>query len=138
MQPHERSLHGCLRLLVVSSIALVSLAAVFGVAARQILVKEEAPSGYIGSPRRGRELLTAYGCPACHDIPGAETRGMVGPPLTHIASRSYLAGRIPNERIDMEQWLRHPQQLKPNTAMPNLGVTERDARDIATYLATLK
>jgi cytochrome c1 len=38
----------------------------------------------------------------------------------------------------MVRWLRFPQQVAPRTAMPNLGVTERDARDIAAYLATLR
>jgi cytochrome c1 len=96
------------------------------------------PTGYLGSPRHGRALLTRYGCAACHQIPGEAPRGMVGPPLTHIGSRSYLAGRFKNEPIEMQQWLRHPQMLKPGTAMPDLGVDERDARDIASYLATLR
>jgi cytochrome c1 len=38
----------------------------------------------------------------------------------------------------MEEWLQHPQTTKPGTAMPELNVPERDARDIASYLATLK
>jgi cytochrome c1 len=38
----------------------------------------------------------------------------------------------------MARWLRAPQALAPLTAMPNLGMSERDARDIAAFLATLK
>jgi hypothetical protein len=38
----------------------------------------------------------------------------------------------------MVRWLRNPQTYDPDGAMPDLGVTERDARDIAAYLATLK
>jgi cytochrome c1 len=45
-----------------------------------------------------------------------------------------LAGRLPNERDNLVRWLREPQALKPGSAMPDLGVTERDARDIAAYL----
>jgi len=38
----------------------------------------------------------------------------------------------------MARWLRQPQKVAPLTAMPDLDVTERDARDIAAYLSTLK
>ena len=92
----------------------------------------------IGSPQRGRVLVTAYGCPACHLISRSGPQGLTGPPLTTVGARSFIAGRFPNEPIDMEQWLQHPQQLKPGTLMPDLGVTKRDARDIASYLATLR
>jgi cytochrome c len=109
-----------------------------GVAVYRTSVRNERPRGYFGSPQRGRALLSAYGCPACHPTPGLPEVGIVGPPLSHIGSRSYIAGRFPNERIDMELWLQHPQTMKPGTAMPDLGVSERDARDMATYLATLK
>jgi cytochrome c1 len=62
----------------------------------------------------------------------------VGPPLKGIASRVMLGGVLPNSPANMVLWLRAPQQVAPLTAMPDLGVTERDARDIAAYLATLK
>jgi cytochrome c1 len=45
-----------------------------------------------------------------------------------------LAGRLPNGPENLERWLRGPQAVKPGSAMPDLGVTERDARDIAAYL----
>ena len=45
---------------------------------------------------------------------------------------------IPNTRDNMVRWLQAPQSVYPEGAMPNLGVTEGDARDIAAYLDTLK
>jgi cytochrome c1 len=48
-----------------------------------------------------------------------------------------IAGQIANTPEMMTRWIRNPQHVDPLTAMPNLGVTERDARDIAAYLATL-
>ena len=53
-------------------------------------------------------------------------------------ARGLLAGIVPNTRDNMVRWLQAPQAIYPEGAMPNLGVTERDARDIAAYLATLK
>ena len=107
-------------------------------AAAVLVTSNDPPAGYIGSPKRGRQLVATYGCTSCHEIPGAAPRGMVGPSLAHIASRSYIAGQIPNERIEMEEWLEHPRRMKPGTAMPDVGVTIADSRDIATYLASLK
>jgi cytochrome c2 len=83
--------------------------------------------------------MGAYGCPTCHVIPGVRgATGKVGPPLTGVADRVYLAGRVANEPQNMIDWIRNPQKIDPQTAMPNTGVTERDARDIAAYLYTLK
>jgi cytochrome c2 len=88
---------------------------------------------------RGQQIMGAYGCPSCHVIPGVRgATGKVGPPLTGVADRVYLAGRVANEPHNMIDWIRNPQKIDPQTAMPNTGVTERDARDIAAYLYTLK
>ena len=90
-------------------------------------------------PDRGREALQQYACVACHRIPGvtgAEAR--VGPPLEGIGSRQFLGGVLPNSPDNMVRWIRFPHELSPLGAMPGLGVSERDARDIAAYLATLK
>ena len=82
--------------------------------------------------------LIAERCGACHIVPGvAGANGRVGPSLAGIGRQQIIAGRFPNEPIDMQQWLQHPQAMKPGTSMPDLGVTQRDAGDIAAYLATL-
>jgi cytochrome c2 len=88
---------------------------------------------------RGKQIMGNYGCPSCHVIPGVRgATGKVGPPLGGIAERVYLAGRLANEPQNMIDWIRAPQRIDPQTAMPNTGVTDRDARDIAAYLYTLK
>jgi putative membrane protein len=92
-----------------------------------------------GNPDRGAEALSTYGCVTCHTIPGVrEARGLVGPPLTRIASRVYLAGRLPNTPDNIEKWIQHPQAVDEKTAMPDTGVTDADVRDIAAYLYTLR
>ncbi len=86
----------------------------------------------------GRLLLRQFGCGECHTIPGvANARGNVGPPLTHVARRTYLAGRVPNRPETMVQWIRDPRRFDPMTQMPDLQVTEAHARDMAAYLYTL-
>jgi cytochrome c2 len=92
-----------------------------------------------GTPAHGKELIRTYGCVSCHTIPGIDgARGQVGPSLAGIASRTYLAGKLPNQPANMIRWIRLPQEVSPGTAMPELGVTEQDGKDIAAYLYTLK
>jgi cytochrome c len=68
----------------------------------------------------------------------ATARATVGPPLVAIAVRTYLAGELPNTPANMQEWIRHPRVVEPRTAMPDTGVTDGDARDIAAYLYTLR
>jgi len=87
---------------------------------------------------RGKLALTQYACNACHLIPGVTgSRVHVGPPLAGIASRGLIAGKLANTPEHLVLWIRDPQRVDPGTAMPAMGVGERDARDIAAYLATL-
>ena len=91
-----------------------------------------------GDPGRGRTLIPEYGCGSCHVIPGVPgAQGKVGPPLTHFAERTFIAGNLRNEPAALERWIRFPNHVEPGTAMPNLGVTEAHARDISAYLYTL-
>lgn len=92
-----------------------------------------------GDVGRGRAAIQQYGCGACHEVPGVSgANGRVGPPLTRIATRMYLGGQLPNQPDNMMRWIREPQSVAPGTAMPDLNVSEKDARDIAAYLYTLR
>jgi cytochrome c len=93
-----------------------------------------------GVAERGRSVLEAnrYGCAACHVIPGVVgARGLVGPPLNGMGLRGYIAGRLPNKPENMIHWIAHPQSVDPQTAMPETGISEDDARHVAAYLYTL-
>ena len=118
-------------------IAVLSIAAI-AVAIEWNWSAETPPPGYGGDPQRGRAMAERYGCPACHVIPGLAPRGEVGPALDDVGTRSIIAGHFPNRPIEMAEWIRHPQEMKPGTLMPDTGVGERDARDIAAFLATLR
>ena len=92
-----------------------------------------------GDAERGRSLTSAAGCGACHEIPGvANAVGDVGPPLAGMSSRTVIAGVLPNTPPNMIRWLKAPQSVLPGNAMPNTGLDEDDARDIAAYLYTLR
>lgn len=90
-------------------------------------------------PRRGKQALEQYGCIGCHEIPGlVGPEARLGPPLAGIGARTMLGGVLPNSSENMVLWLRAPQAFSRHSAMPMLGATERDARDMAAYLGSLK
>lgn len=100
----------------------------------------EAPAGP-PDPVRGKSKMVRYGCATCHEIPGMPPRGMatnIGPALGGFAGREKIAGLVPHTEENLIKWLRKPQEINPRTAMPNLGISEADAKDIAAFLATLK
>jgi cytochrome c len=101
-------------------------------------IAKQAAAKTGGEPSRGPDAIRRYGCANCHTIPGIDgARGQIGPSLAGIASRAYLAGKLPNQPQNMLKWIREPQSVTPGTAMPELGVTEQDGKDIAAYLYTL-
>jgi cytochrome c len=88
-----------------------------------------------GDPERGRLALRRYGCGTCHEISGVgAATGHVGPPLTALGARIYLAGRLPNTPDHLIEWIRWPQSVEPGNVMPDMGVTAGDATDIAAFL----
>jgi len=83
----------------------------------------------------GRHLIASYGCGACHTIPGiAGADGMAAPPLNRFYERSYISGEVPNTWDNLIKYIQHPQAIEPATVMPDLGVKEEEAREIAAYL----
>lgn len=91
-----------------------------------------------GNPQHGKQLIQDYGCGACHVVPGIHAaRGLVGPPLYFLGQRTMIAGELPNSPGNLAHWIQHPRSVEPKTAMPDLGLTEDQAYDIAAYLYTL-
>ena len=91
--------------------------------------------GIQGDPERGMVALTQYACHSCHAVPSiAGSKVYVGRPLDDMAERRYIAGKLPNTQDNLVRWIMDPQSIDPGNAMPNLGVSERDAIDISAYL----
>ena len=104
---------------------------------QQIRQRAAAMTG--GDPAAGRRLIRSHGCGGCHTIPGVvQARGKVGPPLSGVAGRAYIAGRLRNTPANLIAWVDDPKAVDPATVMPDAGVTRDEARDIAAYLYTLQ
>ena len=88
-----------------------------------------------GDPKAGQLAIRYYGCTSCHAIPGVESYGAnVGPSLKAMGERAYVAGVVANTPENLVRWLQDPAAIAPRTAMPRLGLTEQEARNIAAYL----
>jgi cytochrome c len=121
-----------MRSLAAACCALSALAA--GACGRTTVVELEGG----GDSRRGPEVIERYGCGSCHGIPGVRgADALVAPPLDDFGERAYIAGRLTNTPENLVRWIMDPQAIDPATAMPDLGVPEVDARDIAAYLESL-
>ena len=88
---------------------------------------------------RGQNLFFATGCGACHTIRGTQAAGVIGPDLTHVASRhSLAAGILPNEPEAMTRWIAETTGVKPGAHMPAFRMLPPDdLRAIAAYLGGL-
>lgn len=92
----------------------------------------------VGDVARGERLVAQYQCGACHRIPGVpDAAGLTAPALAGFARRSYIAGHVPNGPDHLVRWLQSPAAVVPATRMPDMGLSARDAQDIAAYLLAL-
>jgi len=92
-----------------------------------------------GNAELGRQAIQKYGCGTCHTIPGVEgAAGKQAQILLGFADRGDIAGMTSNLPENLVKWIQRPQDIHPRAKMPSLGVPEKDARDIAAYLYTLK
>jgi mono/diheme cytochrome c family protein len=96
------------------------------------------PKGLVGESSkedRGEIVLRQYACHACHRIDGVvgpDTN--VGPALVNWRDRRYIAGTLPNTPENLVRWIVDPARVSPDTLMPDLGVSEAHARDMANFL----
>lgn len=91
-----------------------------------------------GDVQAGRIAVAQHLCATCHTIPGiVGAAHHVGPPLAGMGGRAFIGGVIPNTPDNMVRWLLDPQKIDPLSAMPPLGLSPQDAKDITAFLATL-
>jgi cytochrome c len=100
-----------------------------------------APVWYVpdANPEHGQALILHHSCGGCHFVPGVPGAvGNVGPRLDRLKENIYVAGVLPNTPQNLIAWISDPKRADPRTAMPDLGVSEADARDIAAYLYEIR
>jgi len=89
--------------------------------------------------RRGEQVFLAQPCSSCHTVRGTKARGTIGPDLTHLRTRQTIAAlTIPNDPSHLLAWIRDPQEFKPGTKMPALGLTASQLDAVVAYLRSLR
>lgn len=62
----------------------------------------------------------AKSCAQCHAIAGTDFQGIIGPNLTKLGERRYIAAEtLPNDRADLIQWVSDAPSVKPGVLMPS-------------------
>jgi cytochrome c oxidase subunit 2 len=101
---------------------------------RAWLADEARPAAVTGGQG---ERVFLDDCSACHQIRGTPADAMVGPDLTHLATRETIAAAtLP--RSDLEAWIRDPQHFKPGVRMPAVPLSDAELRALVDYLERLK
>ncbi len=97
-----------------------------------------APAGE--TVERGATLFLASGCGACHAVRGTQAAGAIGPDLSRIGGRRFLAAAtLPNTTENLARFIVEPAALKPGSLMPPFAIfSGEERRALASYLASLK
>jgi cytochrome c oxidase subunit 2 len=101
---------------------------VYGVPATPTPAGLEFTPGLVGDPVKGQKTFSSTLCIACHAIKGnPSAAGIIGPNLTHVASRYTIAGSLyPNDTDHMRLWIKNSRLMKPGVLMPSLGLKQYD------------
>jgi len=91
------------------------------------------------SEKRGRQVFLSSTCVMCHTIGGTPANSNIGPPLTHLASRtSIAAATLTNSRENLAKWVTDSQKIKPGNRMPPNVLGPENLDDLLNYLTSLK
>jgi cytochrome c oxidase subunit II len=97
----------------------------------------EAPADT--TSQRGQAVFLSSGCGYCHAVRGTRTLGLLGPDLTHFASRRTIAaGTLANIRGNLAGWIADPQHIKPGNKMPRVPLMPEDLHAVVRYLEGLR
>ncbi len=89
--------------------------------------------------KQGEQIVTAGICSGCHTVDGTKAKGTVGPNLTHLFSRSIIAGGIADlTDQNLTTWLEDSGSMKPGNDMQNVHMSPQQVQAIIAYLHTLK
>ncbi|EJE51753.1 cytochrome c oxidase, subunit II [Acidovorax sp. CF316] len=107
------------------------------------LAGQARPAVVANSPaalQAGRAVFEGQKCFVCHTVRGVAEGSRLGPDLTHVGGRLFIAsGTLRNGPVEMKQWLSQVHEVKPGARMPSyarLSQGEMDA--LVQWLGALK
>jgi cytochrome c oxidase subunit II len=101
-------------------------------------ISQPAGTPETSSAATGEDVFMSSSCAGCHAIQGTEADARLGPDLTHVANRKYLAaGILENNRDNLSLWITDPQEVKPGAAMPPTQLSSDELSALLDYLEQL-
>ena len=95
------------------------------------------PSSRAASRRAATTCSPSTAAAAATGSAASRARTAASAPTCAASTKDrFLAGELPNDPENAVRWIMDPRKIQPDTLMPDLGVTEGEARDIAAYLYT--
>jgi cytochrome c oxidase subunit 2 len=89
--------------------------------------------------QKGQEVFLTKPCVMCHTVRGTPAGSRVGPELTHLMSRRYLAaGTLPLTRGNLASWIVDPHGSKPGVNMPVTRLAADEQEALLSYLEGLQ
>ena len=131
------SRRGWVNLLIVTALLVAAAAGAYAYHKSRLAIEQRAVAiGLVGgNPDNAPALLVRYGCAGCHVLSSVpQAVGNVGPALDNIARRHFVGGVLENSPENLIRWIVDPRAIDPQSAMPRTGITQEEARDVATYL----
>jgi cytochrome c oxidase subunit 2 len=87
---------------------------------------------------RGQQIFLTSRCVMCHAVRGTSAAAIMGPDLTHIASRQTIAAAtLPNTPDHLSRWIVDSQAIKPGNKMPPNELKPEDLQALLSYLESL-
>lgn len=89
---------------------------------------------------QGGALFLSAGCGACHAVRGTKAAGVIGPDLSRIGGRRFLAAAtLRNTPENLAGFITAPQAAKPGALMPPFAIFSAEEIDALTsYLGSLR
>lgn len=85
--------------------------------------------------KRGEQVIETDSCSSCHTVRGTSADGTVGPDLTHVGDRAFIAaGTVPNNRGNLSGWIANSQTIKPGNKMPPQQLSPGDLHAVVAFL----
>jgi cytochrome c oxidase subunit II len=101
--------------------------------------EQQKPANVSPAAADGRRVFESTACINCHTVSGTPANGRFGPDLTHLMSRDTIAAGVADNTPDnLRRWIRDPDDIKPGSRMPAMGLSTRDIESVAAYLETLR
>jgi cytochrome c oxidase subunit 2 len=99
----------------------------------------QSPAAPASGQSAAGQIAFRVHCGSCHSVRGTDAMGILGPDLSHIASRRMIAANTyPNTPENLTKWISDPQGLKPQSLMQKPELAPNELADIRSYVETLK